>query len=89
MGSFLSTLAYKLLIHILLYSVDPGIHYMRKQDRKTVWSLKVHPLLKEWYQDYASTRGTDPQEEARRALADFRDNHISNIPAQGATGWQL
>ena len=60
---------------------------MRKQDKKTVWSLKVHPLLKEWYQSYAIERGTDPQEEARRALADFRDSHISQI-TYGATGWQ-
>lgn len=56
---------------------------MRLQDRKVAWTLKVHPILRDWYKSLASSRGTDPQEEARRVLADYREN---NKDVQGYTG---
>jgi predicted transcriptional regulator len=43
---------------------------------KTVWSIRVSPLLKRWFEEYAKERCTDPQEEARQALALFREKHI-------------
>lgn len=49
-----------------------------KTNSKILWSVRVDPQLKEWFTSFAASRMTDPQEEARRALADFRKNNISD-----------
>lgn len=46
---------------------------MEDQKNKVTWSLKVNPELRGWFEKYAENRKTSPQEEARRALADFRE----------------
>jgi hypothetical protein len=46
-------------------------------ENKVVWSIRVSPALKQWFVEFSKDRCTDPQEEARRALADFRE-HMSN-----------
>ena len=46
---------------------------MEDPKNKVTWSIKVHPGLREWFEEYAELRKTSPQEEARRALADFRE----------------
>lgn len=56
---------------------------MSKQNKKLVWSLRVSPDMKGWFEDYARERCTDPQEEARRALADFREK--CNCPTENNT----
>lgn len=42
---------------------------------KVVWSIRVSPSLKRWFEEYALERCTDPQEEARQALASFKESH--------------
>lgn len=48
-------------------------------NKKKVWSIRVSPELKKWFEDYAKERGTDPQEEARQALADYRQNKMKTL----------
>ena len=60
---------------------------MLKPDPKIVWSFKVHKDLKDWFRAYADIRGTDPQEEVRRILADFREKNKHQILDKGYTGW--
>lgn len=48
---------------------------MSTRENKTVWSLRVSPELKKWFEDFSRKRCTEPQEEARRAMADFREYH--------------
>lgn len=56
---------------IIIYKyVYHGIH-MSVKNKKVVWSLRVSPEVKEWFEGYAKERMTDPAEEARVALADF------------------
>ena len=52
-----------------------------------VWSLKVHPELREWFKAYALIRGQEPQEIVRTILADFRENNKHQILDKGYTGW--
>ena len=47
-------------------------------ENKVVWSIRVSPALKKWFVDFSKDRCTDPQEEARRALADFRECKTTN-----------
>ena len=56
--------------------------------KKIVWSLKVHPELREWFEAYADMRGQESQEVVRNLLADFRDANKSQILDKGFTGWQ-
>jgi len=44
---------------------------MSNKNRKIVWSLRVSPETKEWFENYSAERLTDPAEEARAALANF------------------
>ena len=51
-------------------------------ENKVVWSIRVSPALKKWFAEFAKDRFTDPQEEARRALADFRERMIDSTKIQ-------
>ena len=47
--------------------------------RKVTWSIKVHAGLKEWFEERASVRHTDPQEDVRQILADFREDILNQV----------
>ena len=50
---------------------------------KVTWSIKVPPKLREWFEGYAEERLSDPAEEARRALVEYRERaELSKHPDQ-------
>ena len=48
-----------------------------KKPKKVTWSLKVNPGLKEWFENRASLRETDSQEDVRQILANFREKELN------------
>lgn len=60
---------------------------MEDTSKKVVWSFKVHPELREWFDQYAEMRGQDSQEVVRGILAEFRDKNKHQILDKGYTGW--
>lgn len=52
---------------------------MARGSKKKVWSIRVSPEIRTWFEDYSKNRGTDSQEEARQALANYRQEKMKSM----------